>query len=93
MTTAQFLLITGIMIIYGVIIGYVAGLIWKDNRPIGVRGDYIVAIVSCIVFGIGEWFLIPALGFKSPAIKLLGVFGETPFLALGVLWLVRYAKK
>ena len=89
---AQFLLVAGIMIVYGVIVGFVAGLIWKENRPIGVMGDYIVAIISCVVFGLGAWYLIPALGFSQP-IKLLGVFADTPFVALIILWLIRYLKK
>jgi len=93
MTTAQFLLVSGIMIVFGVALGFVAGWIWKDNRPIGVTGDFVVAISACLAFGIGEWFLIPALGFKSPVLKLLGVFVEAPAMALVVLWLIRYIKK
>jgi hypothetical protein len=88
----QLLLIIGIMIIYGLIIGFVAGLIWKANRPIGVGGDYVVAILSCVVFGLAEWYLLPELGF-SQTIKLIGVFGEVPFIALIILWLIRYFKK
>jgi hypothetical protein len=92
MTTAQFFLITGIMIIYGIVIGFVAGLIWKDNRPIGVRGDYIVAIASCVVFGLGEWYLLPLLNFGK-TIQMLGTFLEAPGIALFILWIIRYAKK
>ena len=32
----------------GIIIAALAGLIWKDNRPIGVSGDYIASILSAI---------------------------------------------
>ena len=92
MTLQQFLLISGIMIVYGIVIGFIAGFIWKGNRPIGIWGDYIVAIVSCLVFGLGAWFLLPELGFGQ-TIKLLGVFGDTPFAALLILWLIRYIKK
>jgi len=92
LTLPQFLLVSGIMVIYGVLIGFVAGLIWKDNRPIGVQGDYIVAILSCLVLGLGSWFILPELGFGQ-IFKLLGVFGDVPFMALAILWLIRYIKK
>ena len=80
------------MVVMGLIIGWIAGLIWKDNRPIGVRGDYILAVVVCIVAGLTEWFVIPAMGF-SDWMKYLGVGIEVPLIALAVLWLVRVAKR
>jgi uncharacterized membrane protein YeaQ/YmgE (transglycosylase-associated protein family) len=88
----QALIIIGVMIIYGLVLGFVAGLIWKDNRPYGVKGDYLIAIASSIVFGLLEWFLLPVLGF-SQTLKLLGTFIEAPCIALVILWLIRYLKK
>lgn len=85
----QVLIIIGIMIIYGLVLGFVAGLIWKDNRPLGMKGDFLIAILSSIIFGVGEWFLIPALGFNQ-TIKLLGTFVEAPLISLAILWLLRY---
>ena len=88
----QALIIIGVMVVYGIVIGFVAGLIWKENKPIGSKGDYLVAILSTIVFGLLEWFLLPELGFGQ-TIRLLGVFVEVPFIALAVLWLIRYIQK
>ena len=88
----QILIIIGIMAIVGLIIGYIAGLIWKDNRPYGVKGDYLIAIVSAILFGLMDWFVIPAMGF-SETMKLIGLVTEPPLGALAVLWLVRQVKK
>ena len=80
------------MIVVGLIVGYLAGLIWKEDRPYGVKGDYLIAVVSAIAIGILDFFVIPAMGF-SETMKWLGVAME-PFLgALAILWLVRYAKK
>ena len=92
MTLAQFFLITGIMLVYGVVIGFIAGLIWKENKPFGVKGDYIIAIVSCVIFGLGEWLVLPMLNFGK-TIQLLGTFLEAPGIALIILWLIRFAKK
>ena len=88
----QILILIGIMIVVGLVVGYIAGLIWKDERPIGVKGDYIVAILSAIVIGLLDWFVIPAIGF-SQTLKLIGVVLEPPFGALAVLWVIRIAKK
>ena len=40
----EILIVIVAMIVVGLIIGALAGVIWKDNRPIGVAGDYIVAV-------------------------------------------------
>ena len=88
----QVLIIVGIMTVIGIVIGFIANFVWKENRPIGVKGDFIAAILSCIVFGLGEWFLLPALGFNQ-TVKLLGTFIEAPIIAFAVLWLIRYIDK
>lgn len=80
------------MIVVGLIAGFVSGLIWKDDRPYGVRGDYLIAIVSAVLVGMLDWYLIPMLGF-SDTMKYIGIALE-PFLsALIVLWVVRLAKR
>ena len=53
------------IIVIGIIIGFVAGLIWKDNRPIGVKGDYLVAILSYNCFRINSLVPAPCPGFQS----------------------------
>jgi uncharacterized membrane protein YeaQ/YmgE (transglycosylase-associated protein family) len=80
------------MAVVGLIIGFIAGLIWKENRPIGVNGDYIVAIVSAILIGLIDWFVIPAMGF-SDTMKILGVVLEPALGALLILWIIRFAKR
>jgi uncharacterized membrane protein YeaQ/YmgE (transglycosylase-associated protein family) len=80
------------MIIVGLIIGALAGLIWKDNRPIGVQGDYLAAVITTVVVGLMDWYVIPALGF-STTLRNLGVIFEPPLAALLVLWIIRKAKQ
>ena len=80
------------MIVVGLIAGWLAGLIWKNKRPIGVQGDYIAAIITAVAVGLMDWYVIPAMGF-SDSLRNLGVAME-PFLgALLVLWIIRIAKK
>jgi uncharacterized membrane protein YeaQ/YmgE (transglycosylase-associated protein family) len=79
------------MVIVGLIMGAVAGLIWKDNRPIGVRGDYIASVITTIITGFLDWYVIPAMGF-SETLKYIGIALEPPLVALLVLWIIRKAK-
>jgi uncharacterized membrane protein YeaQ/YmgE (transglycosylase-associated protein family) len=81
------------MIGVGLLMGYIAGLIWKDNKPFGVKGDYIAAIISAVVMGLMDWFLIPAMGFKSPLIRYIGIIFEPAATALIVLWIIRKSKE
>ena len=47
-----------------------------------------VAVVSAIVIGLIDWYVIPAMGF-SDTIKYLGLATEPAIGALVVLWVVR----
>ena len=79
------------MIVVGLIMGFIAGLIWKDNRPIGVKGDYIASVITAVIVGLLDWFVIPAMGF-SDTVKWLGIITEPALSALLVLWIIRKAK-
>ena len=79
------------MIVVGLLVGWVAGLIWKENRPMGAAGDYVVAVISALAIGLLDWFVIPAMGF-SDTIRLLGVALEPALGALLVLWVIRKAR-
>jgi len=81
-----------VMIVVGLLMGWVAGFIWKDNRPIGVSGDYLAAVISAVVIGLLDWFVIPAMGF-SDSLKYIGTAIEPAAMALVVLWIIRAAKK
>jgi len=88
----EFLLVIVGMVVVGLIMGAVAGLIWKDNRPIGVTGDYIASVITTVLVGLLDWYLIPALGF-SDTIKIIGIIFEPALSALLVLWIIRKAKQ
>ncbi len=79
------------MVAVGLIIGALAGPIWKDRRPIGVTGDYVAAVISAVAIGLLDWFVIPAMGF-SDTMRNLGVALEPAIGALAVLWLFRVAR-
>ena len=80
------------MVVVGLVIGYLAGSIWKDERPYGLGGDIGIAVATTIVVGLIDWFVIPAIGF-SETIVLLGLASEPALAALLVLWLIRRARR
>ena len=85
-------LIIGAMTLVGLLIGFIAGLIWKDNQPLGPGSDYIIAIIAAIIIGLMDWYIIPAMGF-SDTMKWLGIALEPAIGALLILWLIRVARK
>ncbi len=88
----EILLVMVGMVVVGLIMGAVAGLIWKDNRPYGAAGDYIIAVITCVIVGLIDWYVIPAMGFNE-TMRNIGLLFEPALGALLVLWLVRKAKK
>ena len=80
------------MVAVGLLMGWIAGLIWKNNRPFGARGDYIASVITAIVLGLIDWYVIPAMGFRENW-RNIGVALEPALGALLVLWLIRVAKK
>lgn len=88
----QVVILIAAMIVVGLLMGVVGGLIWKDHRPLGVRGDYIVAVITAVVFGLLDWFIIPAMNFSNQLRNIAVVF-EPALGALAALWLVRVARR
>ena len=88
----EVLIVIVIMVLVGLLIGWVAGFLWKGKRPIGVRGDYLAAVITAVAVGLMDWFVIPAMGF-SQNLKYLGVALEPALGALIVLWIIRQARK
>lgn len=80
------------MVLVGMLMGFLAGMIWKDHRPIGVPGDFLVAIMSAIVIGLMDWYIIPAMGF-SDTMRNIGVALEPALGSILILWVIRQAKK
>jgi uncharacterized membrane protein YeaQ/YmgE (transglycosylase-associated protein family) len=80
------------MVLVGLLVGAIASLIWKENKPMGSAGDYGVAVVVAVVIGLIDFYVIPAMGF-SDALKWIGVATEPALGALIVLWLIRRARR
>jgi uncharacterized membrane protein YeaQ/YmgE (transglycosylase-associated protein family) len=80
------------MIVVGLVVGWLAGSIWKNKRPIGLRGDYIASVITAVAIGLMDWTVIPAMGF-SDTLRNLGVAIEPALGALLVLWIIRAAKR
>ncbi len=88
----ELILLTGALIIVGAVMGWLAGRIWKSNKPFGTSGDYLAAIITTVVVGLFDYFVIPAMNF-SETLKWFGVALEPPLAALFVLWGMRKIKR
>ena len=88
----EILLVIVGMVVVGLIMGAVAGLIWKDNKPYGVAGDYIIAVITAVILGLIDWYVIPAMGF-SDTMRNIGLLIEPALGALLVLWIIHKAKQ
>ena len=88
----EIVILVAAMVGIGIVIGALAGLIWKGNRPLGLGGDMLVAVLTAVAVGLIDWFVIPAMGF-SQSLMLVGVATEPALAALIALWLVRRARK
>lgn len=81
-----------IWVIIGLLIGILAGFIWKDSRPISESGDIIVSIIASILTGLADWYLLPLMGMEG-AIRFIAAIAEPAIVALLVLWAIRRFKK
>lgn len=88
----ELIILVGAMVAAGLIIGWLAGFIWKGRTSDEARRDYIAAIITAIVFGLVDWFVVPAMGF-SDGLRNIAVATEPAGIALLVLWIIRRAKK
>jgi hypothetical protein len=82
--------VAGILAILG---GWFVPIIFKSERPYGLVGDIVVCTIVTVVFAFLSWnYIMPALGFESGWIKVLGSTGDPLFLGLISLWVMRKIK-
>jgi uncharacterized membrane protein YeaQ/YmgE (transglycosylase-associated protein family) len=86
------LILIVVMVIVGLLIGWIAGSVLKEEPPYGKTADYLISIASAVIIGLLDWYVIPKMGF-SDTMKYLGVALEPALGALFILWILRRAKK
>jgi hypothetical protein len=87
----EILILVAAMVVVGLIMTYVSKLIWKDELPVGMPNAYIVGIVTTIIVGLLDWFVIPAMGF-SDTLKYLGIASEPALSVPLVFWIIKKAR-
>ena len=82
-----------VSLVLGVLGGWLVPIIFKSKRPYGLVGDILVCTIITVVLAFLSWnYIMPALGFESPWIKVLGSIGDPLFLGLIGLWVMRKIK-
>lgn len=87
----EILLLIAAMVAVGLIMTYVSSLIWKGDLPVGGSNAYIVGILTAVIVGLLDWFVIPAMGF-SDTLKYLGAALEPALSVPIVFWIIKKAK-
>lgn len=83
-----------LLVVVGLLIGWLLPVIFKSRRPYGLAGDLIASVAAMLVFGILEWFwLLDAIGLGHPLwLKMLFAVIDSAFGAAIVLWIMRRVK-
>jgi hypothetical protein len=81
------IVVAGILAILG---GWLVPILFKSERPYGLVGDLLLCTIVTVVFSFLSWnFFMPALGFESGWLKVLGSTGDPLALGLLSLWVLR----
>jgi hypothetical protein len=79
--------------ILGILGGWLVPIIFKSERPYGLVGDILVCTIVTVVLSFLSWgYIMPALGFESGWIKVLGSTLDPLTLGLISLWVMRKIK-
>jgi uncharacterized membrane protein YeaQ/YmgE (transglycosylase-associated protein family) len=83
-----------LLVIVGLLIGWLLPVVFKSRRPYGLTGDLIASVAAMLVFGVLEWFwLLDAIGLSHPVwFKMLFALIDSAFGAAIVLWIMRRIK-
>lgn len=87
----ELLVMLDVWIGVGLLAGWLAGRIWKQPRPIDLRGDLILAGGLALVTGLADWFVLPLLGITGP-IAIIASISEPVFVVFVALWVIRKIK-
>ncbi len=87
------LIILLVVLVLGVLGGWLVPLIFKSPRPYGVVGDILVCTIVSLVVSFLSWnYIMPALGFDDGWIKVAGAVLDPVGLGLISLWVMRKIK-
>jgi uncharacterized membrane protein YeaQ/YmgE (transglycosylase-associated protein family) len=88
----QIVVMLAIWVVLGLLIGILAGSIWKGEKPYGEVADYAIAIAASVITGLAGWFVMPMIGIQG-SMRFIVAVTEPPLVALFVLWVLRRVKK
>lgn len=81
-----------IWIVLGVIGGALADPIWKGRRPFGEAADYLVGVITAVLTGLMDWYVLPLINIEGTLMFIIAVV-EPALAVLVVLWVMRLIRK
>lgn len=89
----EIVVLAAIWLVSGLLIALVAGSIWKEERPYGEIGDYLLSIILAVLIGLVDWYLVADWFNFEGALRFIVAVLEPPFVSLIGLWLLRRIKR
>lgn len=86
------MIMIALWVVLGLVCGWLAGVFWKKERPFGMRGDLIAGLVTVVLVGLADWYLMPAIGIHGISVLVIAIL-EPVISAFIVFWLMRIYKK
>ncbi|MBN1889642.1 MAG: hypothetical protein JW850_16720 [Thermoflexales bacterium] len=81
-----------IWLVLGLLVGALASLVTKAQPPYGQVVDIIAAVLTMILVGLGDYFVLPMVGIRG-ALAFATMVLEPFISTVLVLWLLRIIKR
>lgn len=87
------IVLIAIWVVLGLLMGILAGSIWKGERPYGQWADYVIAILLAIGTGLIDWYLVADWFNLEGTLKFLAAIVEPAVVSLLGLWVLRLIRR
>ena len=81
-----------IWVVLGLIVGVLASVVTKSEPPYGIAVDVIASVLTMVIVGLGDYFVMPLLGIEGGFASAVTIL-EPLISVFIVLWLLRFIKR
>ena len=81
-----------IWVVVGLLVGALASIVTKNEPPYGLAIDVVVSVLTMVVVGLGDYYILPLIGITG-VIHFLATILEPLLATIFVLWLLRVIKR
>jgi uncharacterized membrane protein YeaQ/YmgE (transglycosylase-associated protein family) len=81
-----------IWVVVGLLVGALASIVVKDEPPYGLAVDIIASVVTMVVVGLADFYIMPLIGIEGALGFAIMILEPLAGVVL-VLWLLRVVKR